>query len=203
MILGFSLLFMGISYGQYGLSTPGAANELQNLLNYYQTYQADYTQTTYDSLQRLSQRASGRMMLMRPGKFRWETDMPEHQWIISDGNTLWIYDLDLQQATHQALSKHNAADPAILLSGKINEVLKNFTVIKKDGWYDLRPNFALSSFKNVQLQFVNNQLTEVRVVDKLNQSSDFQFSNIQINAPINPALFQFSPPNGVQVLQQP
>src|SRR3989338_3432080 len=99
----FLFLLMIFSAPIFSAQQKTAALELTQLLNGFSTFQAQFTQTTTDVNHQVLQQSSGTMMLMRPGRFRWETQNPTHQIVITDGKTLWIYDVDLKQATKQAI----------------------------------------------------------------------------------------------------
>src|SRR3990167_8322483 len=82
-----------------------AATQLSQLLQGFRTYQAYFNQTTYDHHNKILQQATGRIWIQRPGGFRWETEAPTQQVVMTDGRTLWIYDVDLAQATQQSLNQ--------------------------------------------------------------------------------------------------
>ncbi|MFO1384235.1 MAG: outer membrane lipoprotein carrier protein LolA [Moraxella sp.] len=42
--------------------------------------------------------------MQRPNQFRWQIDGTASQLIVANGNTLWVYDKDLNQATKQSVS---------------------------------------------------------------------------------------------------
>ncbi|MFK3617120.1 outer membrane lipoprotein chaperone LolA, partial [Coxiella burnetii] len=94
-----------------------ATTQLSQLLSNFRTYQAKFNQITFDGQDRVIQQSHGRVMIMRPGRFRWETDSPTKQIIITNGKTLWVYDVDLSQATQQPLAQKTNINPASLLSG--------------------------------------------------------------------------------------
>ena len=184
-------------------ATP--ADELTQYLNGYKTYQADFTQMTYMGDNR-PQKTSGRVMMMRPGKFRWETNRPMKQLVIANGKILWIYDVDLQQATRQKISGQGATNPAALLTGDAAKVIKRYHIktITLSGslWYRLTPKSKGGSFTLVQMRFQENKLVAMWVKNNLGQSSLFRFKNVKLNAPLSPKLFIFKPPHGVSVLTQ-
>lgn len=181
------------------------ADELAKLLGQYRTYKANFVQATYYANNLRPQKSTGRLYMQRPGKFRWEVDKPMKQTIIANGSTLWVYDVDLQQITKQGISLTQGGNPAVLLSGDVPKLIKNYTVKKvqfeKKTWYKLTPHARGSSFVLVLLRFQNNRLVSIRVQNNLNQISDFYFSNIQLNISLSPSLFNFKPPPGVDVLQ--
>lgn len=231
------------------VSSNNTANKLNQLLNRYKTYQADFQQTVFDEKDQVIQRSQGRMFLMRPFKFRWETTDPVRQVIITDGKELWTYDQDLAQATKQKFTTQNAGDPAALLSGKSANLAKRFFIKKLalppplttmslreakarvqsspisapskstptsptskptavsaqpggEITFELTPKSQKSAFKSIQMTFQQKQLTNMRVVNNLGQTSDFHFSKIKLNAPLKSELFNFKAPQGVEVLKQ-
>lgn len=183
-----------------------AVNDLSQLLRGYKTYQASFTQVTYFGNSGRSQKSSGRVMMMRPGKFRWETNKPTNQIVIANGNILWIYDVDLQQATRQRISVQGGTNPAALLTGDVSKLTKLFTIkkIKRKGapWFQLTPKSKGNSFTLVQMQFRKGRLVNMWVKNNLGQSTSFHFYRIRLNVPLSSKLFIFKPPRGVDVLKQ-
>lgn len=186
-------------------SQTQSVSELSQLLNSYNSYQANFTQNTYEKNGKLAQSSNGIVTLQRPGKFRWETLAPFHQILIANDHTLWIYDVDLAEAAKKTITA-KTIDPAILLSQKVKSVLKQFFVTKirlKDQsiWYQLTTPIQNDAFQVMQLRFMNNQLTDIRMINKLGQTTLFHFSNIQLNLALNDDLFNFVPPSNVKILK--
>lgn len=175
------------------------SDSLEKLLGGYTSYQANFTQTTAGG-KGGAKTSYGKVYMQRPGRFRWETTKPYQQTVIANGNTLWIYDVDLAQATKQALSQRGF-NPAQLLTEPVANLTQKFTVTQQSNdWYMLTPKKADRGFKAAYLQFQNNQLTGLKIVNQLNQTNVFSFSQIHINPSLSPNLFNFKPPAGVQVL---
>lgn len=198
----FTLFFTVLSASVFAQSAP-AANQLAKLLNNYKTYQANFRQVTYAGRQQ--QKSSGKFYLQRPGKFRWEISRPNQQIIIANGQTLWMYEVELQQATKEKIDMKSGRNPAVLLSGNVNKLVKQYEVtrvmIRGKIWYQLKPRSSQSSFILVRMRFSNNRLIAIWVKNNLGQTTLFQFSNIRLNKRLNASLFVFKPPPGVDVLQ--
>ncbi|MBS0351403.1 MAG: outer membrane lipoprotein chaperone LolA [Proteobacteria bacterium] len=177
-----------------------SANNLEKLLANYHSYQASFSQINYNNKNKAAQRSQGLVYLAKPGKFRWEILKPYQQTVIANGDTVWIYDVDLAQATRQSLSKRgfNAAQ---LLTEPATELSKKFTISEEDGWFKLTPNKTDKGFKAAFLKFQNNQLVALKIINQLNQTNLFTFSQIQINPKLNTGLFNFKAPAGVKVLK--
>lgn len=178
-----------------------ASNKLEKLLNNYQSYEANFTQVNYDNKNRPGKKSSGKVYMARPGKFRWETTSPYQQIVIANGDILWVYDVDLAQATQQSLNKRGF-NPAQLLTAPVNDLTQNYTVSEEtDGWFKLIPNNPGRGFKVAYLQFRNNQLTGLKVINQLNQTNMFNFSDIHLNPKLSESLFKLSSSKKIQILK--
>lgn len=190
----------------WAVSSPEASALLSQKLTSFRTYVATFEQLTYDGHGRALQRGQGRVMIMRPGLFRWEANMPTHQILITNGQTLWIYDVDLAQATQQPLNQKVNVNPAVLLSGSIENLQKQFNITEQSSagtqTFILRPKQADMSFKSMQLTFAGGELQQMTVLNNLDETSEYQFKQIRINAPLPSHLFQFKAPPGVDIVNE-
>ncbi|MDQ8036718.1 MAG: outer-membrane lipoprotein carrier protein LolA, partial [Pedobacter sp.] len=57
-------------------------------------------------------------------------------------------------------------------------------------------------FETLRVRFKGNQLVQMVLVDALGQKTDIRFSNVQVNPAIAAAQFEFTPPKGVDVIDQ-
>ncbi len=181
-----------------------AEKDLLSLLSQYKTYKAQFIQKTYWNNHQPIQVQSGFLYIQRPGKFRWEISRPSRQVIIANQSFLWIYDMDLKQVTKEKVNQHSN-NIAVLFSGHLNSLIKHYDITKinyhKNIWYQLKPRSSQASFILICMRFSKNYLVAVWVENSLGQKSSFQFSNIQLNQPLNASLFNFKPPKDVDILQ--
>lgn len=179
------------------------SGHLVNLLQSFNSMTSNFTQTSSDQAGRVIKQSQGTMALQRPGKFRWQIQTPSKQLIVADGNTLWIYDSDLEQVTKQNLSQSKTTNPASLLSGDVQAIQQRFN-IKEEGpqSFELTPKAKNDLFNSVKLTFKNNVLNQMRVVDNLGQITTFTFINPRINPNLSSSTFIFSPPKGVDIIKQ-
>lgn len=181
-----------------------SATALAQYLNHFTTFQATFNQHTFGHHHEMLQNSQGTVALIRPGRFRWDTHSPSHQIVVTNGKLLWIYDIDLKQVTKQSLAQ-SGVDPAQLLSGRVHYLLAQFNVhiLKKTNQsiaFQLIPKKNSQQFKSVVMIFENKKLSELDVMNSLNQTTIFKFSNIILNAPLNANLFNFKIPQGVDEL---
>ncbi len=189
-----------------GLSSVAFANptaNLNKLLTNTKSMTASFSQTTKGGTS--SQTFSGVMSVQRPNQFRWETKSPAEQLIVANGSTLWIYDKDLAQVTRQSTSNQVGETPALLLSGNPDQIAKSFTVTQpKAGtnYYVLTPKSSNANFKNLSVSFNGGRPVMMVLNDNLGQTTVIRFSNIKMNQSIAKSQFEFTPPAGVDVIEQ-
>lgn len=177
---------------------------LQHFLDHVDSLSASFDQELRTSDRRLVEISSGTLSLKRPNRFRWNYTEPLQTLIVTDGHTLWMYDVDIAQVTRADIDEAAPASPAMLLSGD-EAVRKSFDVVgteEKDGivWIDLEPNFAGSEFSLVRLGFNGETLAGMQLVDGLDQTTSIAFKDIKVNPELDDSLFEFTPPRGVSVL---
>src|SRR6185295_13512984 len=55
-------------------------------------------------------RAAGELWFKKPGRMRWDYSKPEKKMMIADGQTLWVYEPEDEQAFKQELKSSNLPD---------------------------------------------------------------------------------------------
>ncbi len=177
---------------------------LQNFLDQAQTLQAEFHQELRGADGRLVEIATGSLSLQRPNQFLWRYREPIEQLVLADGESLWIYDVELAQATVTPLSDIIEATPAMLLSGDQSvrdgfETLESFT---EDGlsWVRLAPKVPGSDFRSILIGFRDGGLARLELIDGLGQLIRIDFSEVDINENLAADLFSFDPPDGVDVI---
>ena len=177
---------------------------LKTFLSSTKTLSADFTQQVVKE-GKVSRASSGRFELSRPNRLRWEYQKPFEQLIVADGKQLWTFDRDLNQATVRKQSDALAQTPAAILAGGNLDALytlKNLGVTDGVDWLEATPKARDSLFASVALGFKGADLAYMEVKDNFGQVSRVLLSNVKRNAPISEALLTFTPPSGVDVLQQ-
>ncbi|QSP96556.1 outer membrane lipoprotein chaperone LolA [Marinobacter salinisoli] len=183
-----------------------AASELAQTLKSYETYQADFIQIVADEYGNAVQETRGKLKAKRPGLFYWETSAPLAQFIVSDGETVEVYDPDLEQVTIHNLDERVQTTPALLLSGEVDNLEKTYKVSQRmvgdsRQEYMLEPRSPDSLFVSLRLSFVNGELREMRMLDSLAQVSILSFDTIQLNESIDSSAFTLDYPEGVDVIR--
>ncbi|MXS84878.1 outer membrane lipoprotein carrier protein LolA [Nitrosomonas sp. HPC101] len=182
-----------------------AVASLKTFVNKALTFRADFSQTLLDKNFQIVKKASGSMMFERPGKFRWTYDQPYQQLIIGDGKQVWFYDQDLAQVTVHQLDQTLGSTPAALLAGG-NTIERDFNLQEIDvqgetEWLEAIPKNQENAFELIRLGFSKTgNLREMVLRDSFDQVTWLIFSATEQNPVLAPDLFQFTPPEGVDVI---
>jgi outer membrane lipoprotein carrier protein len=204
------------------VSEQSASTALNQYLTRLKSLEADFVQTTQlqnakaapaktSSLNQglrnshLNQKFTGMMKVKRPGQFRWETTSPSKQLIVTSGQTVWIYDPDLEQAVRQKLDEQVANTPALLLSGQASNIMKSFRVTQpnaQEAYFVLYPKAEDGVFDSLGMRFSNNLPSQMVLKDSLGQQTTINFSNVKLNPNLNNSVFNFVPPKGTDVIDQ-
>lgn len=179
-----------------------AAKNLNKLLTNTKSMTANFSQTTKGAN---SGTFSGTMSVQRPNNFRWETKSPSEQLIVANGSSMWVYDKDLEQATKQNVDSQVGNTPALLLSGDPSKIDKSFKVTQpyaNKNYYVLYPKSDSASFKSLSMSFNGGKPVMMVLNDSLGQTTTINFSGIKMNPSINSSQFKFTPPKGVDIINQ-
>jgi len=173
-----------------------AEDQLSQLLNNLQTSRANFTQTVMNSRGQILQQLSGKMVIQRPGRFRWEVTHPNRQLLIADGQQIWFYDIDLQQITIQTQKNADTDSPAALLSDSPRNLTQQFVIhpLMDVQGFTLFPKNKNALFQSITLIFEHDRLREMRLADKLDQQTVINFSQVELNPHLPAQTFRFIMP---------
>lgn len=184
-----------------------AVETLRGFIRDVNTGRAQFTQTVTapDGVKKKS--SSGSFEFSRPNRFRFSYAKPFQQVIVADGQKVWIFDADLNQASSRKFSSALGATPAALLAGGSLDKDFDLTPVKdapKDGldWVQATPKSKDTAFKTVRVGFRGKELAAVEIVDAFDQRSLLQFTQFTTPVVFAPDAFRFTPPAGADVIEQ-
>lgn len=183
---------------------------LDRYLSGLESWRTEFSQSITDSRGRMRSPQIGRLLVQRPGKFRWEIGLKREsamQVMVSDGRNLWFLDADLEQVTVRPAGSGETATPAMLLAGS-TPLRSKFNVVsvgRKEGfdWVRVSPKSAEGEFKEMRFGFSGLELRRLEVDDKLGQRALMVFNTSVRNGRIDPSEFRFVPPPGADVIGKP
>lgn len=198
-------LLAGLAMASRGESVAGpsvAEQELRVLLRDTRTIKAQFVQTVFQPQTGKEKVASGIFYLARPGRFRWEYTNPP-QLIVADGDTIWLYDPELEQVSFRGQSSALQGTPAQLLvdDRKLDEI---FTVSGHGSsrdveWVELQPRAEDSEFVRVRVAFSEGAIFAMDMEDQFGQRTLIEFARVEYNPELDPELFKYRPPQGIDV----
>jgi len=183
----------------------GSIEKLQAFIAQTQSARASFTQQVMDKNGKTVQSAGGKVAFSRPGKFRWEYQKPYEQLIVGDGEKLWVYDKELAQVTVKKLEGALGSSPAALLAGS-NDMEEYYNLNAKGvsrglDWLEAYPKEQDTMFQKVRMGFKGNTLDTMELYDQLGQITLIRFSRIERNPKLPADTFTFTPPAGVDVIE--
>jgi outer membrane lipoprotein carrier protein len=182
-----------------------AVDALRDFVHDVKTGKAAFTQTVTSPDGAKKKASSGRFEFARPNRFRFSYSKPFEQVIVADGQKVWIYDADLNQASSRKIGEALGATPAALLAGgSLDKDFELSNLPARDGleWALATPKAKDGAFQSLRIGFKGKVLSSLEIVDNFGQRSVLQFSDFSANAPVDAEAFRFTPPKGAEVLEQ-
>ena len=160
-----------------------------------------------------SKTSSGTFEFSRPNRFKFIYKKPFEQSIVADGQTLWLYDADLNQVTARKQSAVLASTPAALIASApdLRALQADFTLTsapEKDGlqWVVATPKTKDGQLQAVRVGFRPGEksvgLAALEILDSFGQRSMLNFSKVEVNPALPADTFQFKAPQGADVIRQ-
>lgn len=194
--------------GQAVVNTTHAVKNLQQQLGKINSFSADFIQLTQDGLGNTLQKIEGFMQVAKPGKLRWKTTGIYEQLVISDGESLWIYDEDLEQVSIKNMDNRLSETPALLLGGDVSAIDEDFIITQAPSensiLFILQPKDTTQLFDSLELRFNKladqQPLSQMIIRDASGQVTDISFNGVTNNPTFKPDAFTFTIPEGIDVI---
>jgi outer membrane lipoprotein carrier protein len=150
----------------------------------------------------------GTVSFRKPGRMRWEFGDPEKQTIVSDGETVYSYDPDLNQVVETPLKQaltSSSATSFLLGIGNINRDFKAaFVTPQTTGQIDLILDAKAGGYKiEIGLDPKTYNLITLTLIDQLGNTTKIDFSDIHDNVELPDSTFAFKAPAGADIVTAP
>ncbi|RST49483.1 outer membrane lipoprotein carrier protein LolA [Variovorax sp. MHTC-1] len=206
------LVGLGLALAAGGV-WAGGMERLEAFVKNVKSGRAEFTQTVTapakDGQAARAKVSSGTFEFQRPGKFKFDYKKPFAQSIVADGETLWLYDADLNQVTQRKQSQALGSTPAALIAAApdLRALQADFALEagpERDGlqWIKASPKNKEGQLQNVQVGFQGDALAALEILDSFGQRSVLKFSKVEVNPALPAATFQFKAPAGADVIKQ-
>jgi outer membrane lipoprotein carrier protein len=194
----------------------GGLDALSQFLQHTRSARADFTQVVTPPPKAgqaaRSKTSSGQFAFVRPARFRFDYQKPFVQVIVADGQTLWLYDADLEQVTARKQGQALSNTPAALIAtaADVSSLQRDFELQEEPAaeglqWVQATPRQKDGSLQSVRIglrvEGAQSVLARLDILDQLGQRSQLHFERFETNPALAPATFQFKPPRGVDVVR--
>jgi outer membrane lipoprotein carrier protein len=156
-----------------------------------------------------SKTSSGSFEFSRPNRFKFIYRKPFEQSIVADGQTLWLYDVDLNQVTARKQSQVLASTPAALIASapELRALQTDFALTDapaRDGieWVLATPRARDSALQNIRVGLRGGELAVLEILDSFGQRSVLTFTHFELNPVLPVKAFEFRAPAGADVIRQ-
>jgi outer membrane lipoprotein carrier protein len=171
-------------------------------------FSVQFAQTSTLKAMNISDSATGRILVKRPGLMRWEYEAPNVQLIIANPTDIWIYRPEDHQVMH-------GASPDFFKGGNGAGFLSNMTLLRQDFNASLESADPGTSYRiklipkkktyNVAEIYltVSAKDFEITALSTLNPYGDdtrFDLSHYAFDQKFSAGLFKFKIPEGTEVL---
>ena len=156
-------------------------------------------------------KAEGLISFKRPGKMRWLYEAPEEQLLLTNGQTMWLYDPLLENVTIQKLEKITEGTALSFLLGLgnlqadfIHRGISKNMLIGKDGLIvELEPKNSTANLAFIQLNVhpETYNLQTIALMDQQDNYRTIQLIKMKYNLEIEDNLFEFTVTNDMEVIE--
>jgi len=156
-------------------------------------------------------KAEGLVSYKRAGKMRWLYEIPEEQLLVTNGQTIWLYDPLLENVTVQKLEKITEGTALSFLLGLGNlrtdfiqrEISKNLLVAQDGLIVELEPKKSTANLAFIQLN-VHPETYNFQTIALMDQQDNYrtiQLIDMKYNLEIEDNFFEFSVTKEMELIE--
>ena len=206
--------FATLLIAAYATSTwAGGLDSLEKFIKTVKSGRAEFTQVVTAPAKEgqvaRTKKSTGTFEFLRPGRFKFVYKKPFENTIVADGQTLWLYDVDLNQVSARKQSQALGSTPAALIASAsdLGSLRADFILTEAPDaegleWVLATPKAKDSGLQSVRIGFKSDELAALDILDSFGQVSAMRFQGLSAQVPLDPALFQFKPPPGADLIRQ-
>ena len=185
------------------------ARAVEEALNGLDGLVASFTQTVESAGLPRPQVEKGKVYLLRPGRMRWDYEVPRGKLAIADGRKSYVYLPEERQVLVAPLDPQGTRTGIGLLLNRV-DLVGSFEI----GWGPgagtgprpllLRPRAPRTEYDSLLLFTGPDHLVRaLTIVDPLGSRVTYRFDHLRLVDTLDDDLFRFQPPPGVQIQEIP
>lgn len=204
-----SILF---SSGLASAALPPLLKEVEAKYAASSTFSAQFSQGQFNKMTGQTKTSSGKILVERPSKVRWETEKPERNLLIGDGKKFWFYTPpvdpedkdDHGQLIEKAASQVQSRLAGALISGSFSMARDMKIVQKSPSSFTLTPKPGTAGTVEIATIEVDPQkklIQKVSLNHKGGNRAEITLSQIKLGEPLDKKLFQFVAPKNTDIIK--
>jgi outer membrane lipoprotein carrier protein len=210
-VIALVLLVLALPSWSFENKVSDLARATDEHYNQLKTLKTDFTESYQGP--GITRSESGTLWLKKPGRMRWEYHQPREKLFLTDSHSAFFYVPGESQARRTPVKNlDDLRSPIRYLLGKtkLEKELEGLSLAPdvtplQAGDAVLRgvPKGMQDRLSEVLLELSPaRQIVRILIREVDGSTTDFHFSNLQENVPVPDNLFHFSPPPGVQIIEQ-
>ncbi len=176
---------------------------IQKAYEHIKDIKGNFTQKSFIKDLKRTDAYKGRFFI-KPPKMKWEYGGNKPQVIYVTGEDIIIYQKNEKQVFTAKFDRATYGQaPLALLSG-LGNVKKEFAVSANKGGLVLKPKKPMGNIAYIELIVSSGSfpIGGMTITDNLANKIEISLKDVQINTGIREKVFEFYPPEGVNILQQ-
>jgi outer membrane lipoprotein-sorting protein len=149
----------------------------------------------------------GRVVFAKPGKMRWTYSAPDPSVVVSNGDILWIHDVEAKTATRLEVTEGYLSGAALQFLLGDGQILEEFEVQATDCGaehvtLDLTPKVD-AGYERLGLvaNATSGDIVGTSIVDLFGNRTQIDFHQMEVNQDPAASIFEFIPPDGIEVIE--
>ncbi len=164
--------------------------------------EADFEQVFFHKAYKRKKKSSGSVIFTKDLKMKWSYKTPEEKYIISNGEILWIYEPENEQAFKTNIKGSELESAAKFLLGKM-DILNNYNIELNKMTLVLTPKKE-SNYKVIYLKLNKDyKVVETKMIDNFDNENIIRYKNFKINKDkLTKEFFDFIPPDDTEIIEK-
>lgn len=194
------LLSSCLVLAQDNLESEIEISEIESAIKALTTARGEFEQIIREQDGFVLDRQTGSFALERPRKLHWQISELD-QLLVGDGEQLYLYDELFEQVIIREWSSDPSLNPAAILLEDIR--LQDWARVESsNNSLKLIPTGSIAAILEIELVMDQGFPSRLTLLDTTGQSTEIRFSEVEQNIELEPELFIFDIPSGVEVIYE-
>jgi len=164
--------------------------------------EANFKQVFFHKAYKRKKKSSGTVIFTKDLKMKWSYKTPEKKFIISNGETLWIYEPENEQAFKTNIKGSELESAAKFLLGKM-DILNDYNIKQEKEILVLTPKQE-SNYKKIYLTLNKEyKIIQTKMIDNFDNENIIMYNEFKINEDkLTKEFFDFTPPDNTEIIEK-